>query len=66
MDRYDDVLLSHDFDLIQRILDLYGIRYVLVREGEQEIYPGLRLLYDRCEKEYQDENYTVLKCDVTL
>jgi hypothetical protein len=65
MDHYDDVLLSRDFDLIQRILSYYGIRYVLVRLGEQEIYPGLKQLYDKCEKDYRDENYVVLKCDLT-
>ena len=65
MDHYDDILLSNDFDLIRRVLGYHGIRYVLVREGEQGIYPGLKQLYDKCDMGYRDENYAVLKCDAT-
>jgi 4-amino-4-deoxy-L-arabinose transferase-like glycosyltransferase len=64
-DHYDDILLSSDFDLIKRVLSYHGIRYVLVREGEQKLYPGLKQLYDKCDMGYRDENYTVLKCDAT-
>jgi hypothetical protein len=62
-DRYDDILLSSDLDLIKKVLDYYRIRYVLIREGEQEVYPGLKQLYDNCPAVYRDDNYAVLKCD---
>ncbi len=60
---YDDILLSNDIFLIKRVLGFYGIRYVLIREGEQAQYPGLKQLYDKCAVGYRDENYAVLKCD---
>lgn len=64
-DHYDDILLSYDFDLIKRVLGYHGIRYVLIREGEQDVYPGLKQIYDKCTTDYRDGNYTVLKCDAT-
>ena len=62
-DRYDDILLSSDLDLIKRVLGYYRIRYILIREGEQEIYPGLKQLCNNCTADYRDENYAVWKCD---
>ncbi len=62
-DHYNDILMSNDLGFIKRVLGYYGIRYVLIREGEQTVYPGLGQLYDKCTVGYRDLNYSVLKCD---
>lgn len=60
---YNAILRSNDIALIRKILDLYGIRYILIQEGEQGVYPGLRELFENCTPAYQDGYYTVLRCD---
>ena len=60
LDHYTTILNSNDFNIIKRILDYYGIRHIVIYEGEQTTYPGLRLLYENCTVAYRDENYSVL------
>ncbi len=62
--QYNTVLGSNDFDVIMRILNYYGIRYILINRGEQDQFPGIGLLTERCTTVYVSEFYKVLRCDV--
>ncbi|MFH1335057.1 MAG: hypothetical protein ABII96_00930 [Candidatus Zixiibacteriota bacterium] len=60
LDHYNTILNSNDFNITKRILNYYGIRHIVIYEGEQATYPGLGLLYENCTVAYRDENYSIL------
>ncbi len=60
LNQYNAILGSNDFAFIKNILNHYNIRYILIYNGDEKLYPGLMQLVENCTPVYQDDKFTVL------
>jgi len=58
---YESILNSGNFNFIRGILKQYNVRYILINNGEEILYPGIKQLSENCRRVYHDGTFAVFR-----